>query len=163
MDEPLPLPSATAVAQTATTDEAITSPTSHWTSVHVLALIVFVAGCWAARELLIPIMLALFVALIANPLVTRLVRWHVPRWIGGFFVVFGGVAIALALASQLVAPATDWMQRAPQELRQVAPKLKSLVRQVDAANKAAESIVNATGAGGAASRNAPVIDNKPAP
>lgn len=139
-------------------------PTAHWGAVHLLALIVFIAACWAARGLLVPIMLAMFLALIANPLVTRLCRLHVPRWIGAFFVVFGGVALTLTLATQLVAPAADWMERAPKELRQVAPKIKSLVRQVDAANKAAESIVSAAGAGPTvASRSTAAPVDKPTP
>ena len=140
------------------------APTAHWGAVHLLALIVVIAACWAARGLLVPIMLAMFLALIANPLVTRLRGLYIPRWIGAIFVVFGGVALAIALTSQLVAPATDWMQKAPRELRQVAPKLKGLVRQVDAANKAAASIVTAAGAGQPNSpRSAPVVEDKPAP
>jgi predicted PurR-regulated permease PerM len=122
-------------------------PTAHWGPVHLLAVVVAVAGCWAARELLVPILLAVFFALVAIPLVTRLHGWHVPRWIGAFFVVFGGVALAVTISSQLVAPASEWLQRAPTELRQVAPKLKGLVRKVNEANKAAASVVSAAGAG----------------
>jgi predicted PurR-regulated permease PerM len=112
----------------------------------LLAVVVFVAGCWAAKELLVPILLAVFFALVAIPLVTRLHRWGVPRWIGAFFVVFGGLALAITISTQLVPPATEWLQKAPTELRQVAPKLKGLVRQVNEANKAAASVVSAAGA-----------------
>ena len=122
------------------------SPTAHWGPVHLLAVVVFVAGCWAAKALLVPILLAVFLALVAIPLVSKLHQWHVPRWIGAFFVVFGGVALAIAITSQLVAPASDWLGKAPTELRQVAPKLKGLVRQVNEANKAAASVVSAAGA-----------------
>jgi predicted PurR-regulated permease PerM len=69
-------------------------------------------------------------------------------------VVFGGVAIVLALGSQLVAPAGEWVQKAPQELRQVAPKIRGLVRKVDEANRAAASIVSAAGDGAPVSRRA---------
>lgn len=138
-------------------------PTANWSAVHLLALIVFIAACWAARGLIVPILLALFLALIANPMVTRLHKLYIPRWIGAIFVVFGGLALAVALVSQLVEPASDWVQRAPRELRQVAPKLKSLVRQVDEANKAAASIVTAAGAGQPGSKSAPVAEGKPAP
>jgi len=122
------------------------SPTKHWGPVHLLAVVVFVAGCWAAKELLVPILLAMFLSLVAIPLVTRLHRWRVPRWIGAFFVVFGGLALAIAISTQLVAPASEWLQKAPTELRQVAPKLKGLVRKVNEANKAAASVVSAAGA-----------------
>jgi predicted PurR-regulated permease PerM len=122
-------------------------PMSHWGALHFVALLLVIAAFWLARELLVPICVALFLGLVANPVVTRLCRWRVPRWIAGMVVVFGGVAIAVALASQLVAPATGWVQRAPQALRQVAPKLRGIVRKVEEANKAAASIVNAAGAG----------------
>jgi predicted PurR-regulated permease PerM len=126
------------------------APSAGWGPLHFLAVLITVAACWAARELLVPIFLGLFIGLVANPSVTWLgARLRVPRWIGAFFVVFGGVAIALALGSQLVAPAGEWVQKAPQELRQVAPKIRGLVRKVDEANRAAASIVSAAGAGNA--------------
>ncbi len=122
---------------------------AQWGAVHFVAVVAVIAAFWFARELLVPIFVALFLGLVANPAVTRLRRWRVPRWIAGMFVVFGGVAILIALGSQLVAPATEWAQRAPQALREVAPKLRGIVRQVDAANKAAASIADAAGAGDA--------------
>jgi predicted PurR-regulated permease PerM len=122
------------------------SPIAHWGPLKFVALLVLVAGCWAASELLVPILVGLFISLVANPAVTRLQRWRVPRWIGAMVVVFGGVALALALGSQLVAPAAEWMQKAPQGLRDVAPKLRAVVRKVDEANEAAASIVTAAGA-----------------
>ena len=142
---------------------SVASPTANWGSVHLLALLVFIGGCWAGRELLVPILLGLFLSLVANPLVSRLQKLKIPRWIAAFFVVFGGVALALTLASQLVAPASDWVQRAPQELRQVAPKLKGLVRKVNEANKAAASIVSAAGAGTPGTKAAPSTQDQPTP
>lgn len=129
-------------------------PAADWRAVHLLALLVAIAACWAARELVVPILLALFLALVANPPVSRLERWRVPRWIGAFFVVIGGVVLALTIASQAVAPAAEWVQRAPRELRDVAPTLKSLSRKVDEANKAAASFASAAGASPAATRAA---------
>lgn len=131
---------------------------------HLLALIVVVAAAWAGRDLIVPVLLGLFLALIANPLVTRLGQWHVPRWIGAFFVVFGGVILAIALASQLVAPASEWFQKAPKELRQIAPKLKAITKQVDAANKAAQSLATAAGtAPSKKEREAALAQDKPKP
>ncbi len=131
---------------------------------HLLALLVVVAAFWAARGLLVPILLALFLALIANPPVTRLCKWHLPRWIGAFFVVFGGVVLAIALASQLVAPASDWFQKAPRELRQIAPKFKAITKQVDDANKAAQSLATAAGtAPSRKEREAALAQDKPKP
>lgn len=139
------------------------SPTAQWGAVHLLAVLVFVAAAWAARELIVPVLIGLFLSLIANPLVGRLERLHMPRWIGAFFVVFGAVAVLVTVGSQLVEPASTWVQQAPQELRQIAPKLKTLVRRVDEANRAAASIVSAAGASGNAHAPAPASAPMTAP
>jgi predicted PurR-regulated permease PerM len=116
-------------------------------AVRLLAVLAFFATCWLASDLLVPVMLAMFLALVANPMVTRLHRLRAPRWLAAFIVVVGGLAVAIFLASLLVGPASNWVRQAPTELRQLAPKLKSLTLQVEKANKAAESIAKAAGAG----------------
>jgi len=130
------------------------SPTAHWGPVHLLAVLVFIAGCWAGKELLVPILLGLFLSLVANPLVWKLQQLRMPRWLAAMFVVFGGVALALTLMTQLATPAGAWLQRAPTALREVAPKLRGLVRQVNEANKAAASVVSAASATPAATPRA---------
>ena len=115
-------------------------------AVRLLALLFSLAACWLARDLLVPIMLGMLLALLANPMVTRLTRIWIPRWLGALVVVLGGLALAVSLASLLVGPASDWVKQAPTELRQLAPKLKKLTKQVEQANKAAASIVSAAGA-----------------
>lgn len=121
-------------------------PASGIGAVRLIAVLFSLAACWLASDLLVPIMLGLMLALIGNPVVARLARWHIPRWLGSLAVVVGGLALAIWLGSLLVTPATDWMKQAPTEMRQIAPKLKQLTRQVDRANKAAASLVTATGA-----------------
>lgn len=130
--EPAPLPSG--------------EPSGLLLPLRILAALALLAACWALRDLLIPIMLAMFLALIANPLVTRLRRLWVPRWIGALTVVVGGLVLSVFLAGLMLGPATVWIKKAPQELEQLAPKLKKLTRQVDQANQAAASIATATGA-----------------
>jgi len=128
-----------------TLEEAASQP-AYRVPVRVIAVIVGLAACWLARGLLIPIMLAMLMALLANPLVTRLCRIWVPRWLSSLVVVVGGLVLSVWLASLLVGPAADWVKQAPAQLRELAPKIKQLTRQVDQANKAAASIVRAAGA-----------------
>ena len=145
---PLPAePDATASPADATDDLGVGVHESGFGPLHVLAVLAVLATCWAARDLLIPIMLAMFLALIGNPLVRRLRKLWIPRWIGSLAVVFGGLAMAIFLASLLVGPAGDWVRQVPTELKQITPKLRLLTKQVDQANKAAESIAKAAGAG----------------
>lgn len=131
-------------------------------AVRLIALIFSLAACWLARDLLIPVMLAMLLALLANPLVTRLNRIWIPRWIGALAVVIGGLLLTASLASLVVGPATDWIKQAPTELRHLAPKLKKLTRQVEDANKAAASIAKAAGAAPSANTVAADTD-KPRP
>lgn len=135
-------------------DPAEPAPASGVGAVRLIAVLFSLAACWLASSLLVPIMLGLMLALIGNPLVSRLARWRIPRWLGALGVVVGGLALAVWLGSLLIAPATDWMKQAPTEMRQIAPKLKQLTRQVDRANKAAASLVTATGAATSAPPNA---------
>jgi predicted PurR-regulated permease PerM len=114
--------------------------------VRLIALIVSLAACWLASSLLIPVMLAMLLALLANPLVTRLRKVWIPRWLGSLVVVVGGLVMTVWLSSLLIGPAADWVKQAPTELRQLAPKIKKITRQVEQANKAAASIVRAAGA-----------------
>ena len=127
-------------------EPAAVEPASGLGAVRLIAVLFSLAACWLASGLLVPIMLALLLALLGSPLVARMVRWHVPRWLAAAVVVIGGLALSVWLATLLITPATDWMKHAPTELRQLAPKLKALTRQVDQANKAAASLVTAAGA-----------------
>ena len=115
-------------------------------SLRVIALLAVLAACWAAGELLVPIMLAMFLALVANPLVSRLRKLWIPRWLGAMAVVLGALALSVWLAGLLVVPASDWIRQAPTQLQEVAPKFKKLMRQVDKANQAAVSLAKAAGA-----------------
>jgi len=121
-------------------------PPPYRAPVRLIALIVSLAACWLASALLIPVMLAMLLALLANPLVTRLRKVWIPRWLGSLLVVVGGLVMTVWLSSLLIGPAADWVKQAPTELRQLAPKIKKITRQVEQANKAAASIVTAAGA-----------------
>jgi predicted PurR-regulated permease PerM len=112
-----------------------------------LALLAGLAACWYAQAFLVPITLAMFLALVANPMVSGLRRLWIPRGLGAAVVVLGALASTTLLGGLLVGPATNWVQKAPTELRQLAPKIKGLVGQVDQANRAAASIASAAGAG----------------
>ena len=136
---PSPLASDAAPAEEAAASSGVGA-------VRLIAVLVSLAACWLASSLLVPIMLGLMLALIGNPVVSRLARWRIPRWLGALGVVVGGLALAIWLGSLLVTPATEWMKDAPAQMRQVAPKLKQITRQVDRANQAAASLVTATGA-----------------
>ena len=111
----------------------------------VLAVLAVGYTLWATQDLLLPVLLAMFFALVGNPILRLLQKLHIPRFLGALVVLCGGIAIAILLGQQLVQPASEWVREAPRELRSLAPKLQKLTKPVQEANKAAENIARAAG------------------
>ena len=114
----------------------------------VLATLATVFALWATRDVLIPLLLAMFFALIGNPVIRALKRLYIPRFVGGLIVLGFGLAAVVLLGNQLAEPATAWIHKAPTELRQLAPKLRTLLKPMQEANTAAQSIALAASSGG---------------
>jgi predicted PurR-regulated permease PerM len=111
----------------------------------VLATIAVGAVLWLAQGLILPVLLSMFFALIGNPIIRVLQRLWIPRFLAALLVLAGGLFAAGALGNQLVEPAGEWIRQAPRELKQLAPKLREMVKPVQEANKAAESFARAAG------------------
>lgn len=118
-------------------------------AVVVLAFLAVGYTLWAAQGMVLPVLLAMFLALVGNPLIRGLRRLYVPRFLAALLVLVGGIAGAGLLGQQLLAPAVDWMQEAPRQMRQVGRELSELVKPVQEANRVAEDIARqASGDGG---------------
>ena len=115
------------------------------TALVVLATIAVGFTLWAAQGLLLPVLLAMFFALVGNPVIRLLRRLYVPRFLAALLVLLAGLAGTGLLAQQLVAPAGEWIRQVPREMRSLAPKLRDLTRPVQEANKAAVNIARAAG------------------
>lgn len=111
---------------------------------------------WAAQGLLLPVLLAMFFALIGNPIIRLLQRAYVPRFVSALLVLVLGLAGTGLLAAQLIQPAGEWIRQVPREMESIAPKLRSLVAPMQEANKAAENIARAAG-GESSSRPVQVV------
>jgi predicted PurR-regulated permease PerM len=114
-------------------------------AVLVLATLATGFTLWAARGLLLPVLLAMFFALIGNPIIRVLQKAYVPRFVSALLVLVLGLAGTGVLASQLIVPASEWIRQVSREMRDLAPKLRDLARPVQEANKAAENIARAAG------------------
>lgn len=115
------------------------------TALLILATLAVGYTLWAAQDLLLPILLSVFFALVANPIIRLLKRLWVPRFVAALVVVVGGIAGAGALGSQLIVPAGDWFRDVPRELRELTPRLRELAKPMQDANRAAENIARAAG------------------
>ncbi|WP_052101390.1 AI-2E family transporter [Novilysobacter arseniciresistens] len=132
-------------------DEPPLSPLRPRASTALIVLAVLAVGytLWAAQAVILPILLAVFFALIGNPIIRALQRLLIPRALGALLVLMGGVAGTGLLANQLIEPAAEWARQVPRELREFAPRLRAMTKPVQAANEAAADIARATESGDA--------------
>ncbi len=135
----------------------------HFPALTTLAVLAVLVVAWAARDVLIPVFVAAFLAMLAYPVVRGLKRLWIPNWVGSVVVVVGTLAATVFLGTVLIKPAGKWIQDAPAQFHQIAPKLRTLTRQVDAANRAAVTIAQAAGAVPATGTKAVQVVQSPPP
>jgi len=111
----------------------------------VIATVAVGVTLYVAQGLILPVLLAMFFALIGNPIIRVLQKAYVPRFVSALLVLTLGLAGTALLARQLIAPAAEWIQQVPREMRHLAPKLRDLAKPVREANEAAENIARAAG------------------
>ncbi|WP_305806647.1 AI-2E family transporter [Stenotrophomonas sp. YIM B06876] len=121
----------------------------------VLATLAVGYTLWAAQTVILPILLAMFFALIGNPIIRVLQKAYLPRFVAAMLVLVVGLAAAGALSVQLIGPAADWFQQAPRQMRDISQQVRTLTRPMQQANQAAESFARA--AGGEGNRKVQVI------
>jgi predicted PurR-regulated permease PerM len=113
----------------------------------IFILLVFYTLHFAA-SLLLPIHVALLVSFALAPVVRALRRVWIPD-AAGAALVLGLLLLAVGWASQaLVAPATEWVERAPASIARIERKLRSFRRpleQVQEATRSVESLTTVSG------------------
>lgn len=108
-----------------------------------------------AQTLLIPLVLAAFVGMGLNPIVAGLRRIYVPRAIGALLVMAALIAALGEAAVLFTAPAADWIHQAPQAIHQLAPKIRHMMRPLNAASHAASQSLAGIGVGAPTTSSAP--------
>ena len=81
---------------------------------------------WAAQDIILPVLLAMFFALVGNPILRLLQKLWIPRALGALLILGAGLGVTGSLAVQLIGPAMEWAQEAPQQLRKVARQVQNL-------------------------------------
>ena len=64
----------------------------------VLAVLAVAFTLWAAQDLILPVLLAMFLALVGNPIIRLLRRARLPRFLGALLVLAMGIAGSVLLA-----------------------------------------------------------------
>ncbi|MCZ7656026.1 MAG: hypothetical protein M5R42_19880 [Rhodocyclaceae bacterium] len=91
-----------------------------------------------AKAILLPVVLAVLLALVLSPWVTLLWRRGAPRPLGAAVVVLALLGTVTAGVVQLADPANAWIARAPAAMRDLEYKLVGVKRSVAVMNQAAQ-------------------------
>ncbi|AVH92889.1 AI-2E family transporter [Stenotrophomonas maltophilia] len=114
-------------------------------SLVVLATLAVGYTLWAAQDIILPVLLAMFFALVGNPILRLLQKLWIPRALGALLILGAGLGVTGSLAVQLIGPTMEWAQEAPQQLRKVARQVQDLTKPVQQANQAAENFARVAG------------------
>jgi predicted PurR-regulated permease PerM len=93
-----------------------------------------------ARDLILPILLALFLAVVLQPIVNHLHRLRVPESIGSAVVVLLLVSLLAAGIYQLSSPLAEWLDRGPMILNQISDKLYPLGKTIEEAKETTDKL-----------------------
>lgn len=93
-----------------------------------------------AQDLFLPLMLAFFLSFLLRPLLRLLERAHIPEALGAallLVVLVGGVGLGLY---SLVAPATEWIGKAPDSMARVQHRLRTLRLPMEQMSRTADQV-----------------------
>ncbi len=113
----------------------------------ILMLLAIAVTLVLARSLLIPLVLAAFIALGLNPTVAGLHRVYVPRPLGSLLVMIALAAALVGSVTALSTPAAEWLKDAPAVMRDVGYKVKRVTRPLTRASHAASQSLAGMGVG----------------
>lgn len=99
---------------------------------------------WVAKSLILPLVLAVFLAIVLSAPLRLLRRLRIPDVISAALVVFGFLATLAAGIYFLSEPALSWIDRAPQIIQQLEYKLAPVTRQLGGATQVTRELEQIT-------------------
>jgi predicted PurR-regulated permease PerM len=109
---------------TTTTTKETGAPTKRWMLLHIAVPLGLLVAAYFLRDVLTPIVAALFLAYALSPAVDRLQRWRIPRSLGAFLVLlltFGGLlAILIVVLPAILGEFQRFVTRLPELLERFA-------------------------------------------
>jgi predicted PurR-regulated permease PerM len=82
--------------------------------------------CYAAAEILLPIVVALVLMLVLQPAMRALERLHVPRGIAALFLILVFFGVLVGVGTMLSGPAAEWAQKLPAGIPKLQERLSFL-------------------------------------
>src|SRR4051794_32656378 len=92
----------------------------------VLLVVVVIAALYLAREVLVPIALALLLSFVLAPLVRILRAWYIPRWLGVIVAVIVGFAVIFGLGALMISQVNQLATDLPRYQSNLSDKIQSL-------------------------------------
>lgn len=113
-------------------------------AVMLAMIVVILAGIKTSSEIVVPFLLAIFLTIVLNPLVTRMERWRVPRILGVMLLVTLVVIVLVMFIGMMGASLNEFARSLPQYRGMMAEKMHELQRYADRFNIviSAEAIVH---------------------
>jgi predicted PurR-regulated permease PerM len=118
------------------------------TALSGLFVLAVLGALYAARAVILPLLLAFLLSLLLAPVVRVLRHLRIPRWIASALVALGLVSVVGTLGYYLASPAADWMDRAPRSLARLEAKLRQIKEPVEKVSRATEQVERMTDVGG---------------
>lgn len=97
-------------------------------SLAILATLATVAALKLGQTVVVPVLFALFIALLLSPAVEWLVRHRLPRVVAAALVMLALVTLVGAAVSATWSPAREWLETAPATLAKLERKLRPVTR-----------------------------------
>jgi predicted PurR-regulated permease PerM len=113
-------------------------------AVQALLFLAIVASLYFARDFLLPVLLAFFIALTLRPAVRFLQKWFVPPWLAATVFVIVILIIGTIVAYLLSAPIAGWIDQAPALQQKFASKFAGLGELLKKFSTLTDQIQNAS-------------------
>lgn len=104
------------------------------------------------QDFFLPIVLALFLTLLLRPVVQWLRKLRIPAPVAPALVLLVLLGASGTALYQLWAPATEWVVRAPQDLRRLDARVRRLLRSVESVTRTAQQVEDITDVGTSATQ-----------
>jgi len=95
-----------------------------------IAVVVAGAGLSLARDVLVPIAIALLLYALLRPLVRRMERWKIPPAVSACLVVIGLLGLLFGIGAAFSQPLQEWAHRAPKTIEKARAKFATISARV---------------------------------
>ena len=97
--------------------------------------LMLLGACYAAAEIVLPIVLALVLMLVLQPAMRLLERWYLPRGLAALVLIVMLFGALIGLGTALSGPAANWAQKLPEGIPKLQERLSFLSEPVAAFQK----------------------------